>query len=246
MKLCRSEWGLTFLSIPACLARRRTTRAAWCRFMRSPVPMVKIGPSVRSPTARYTVRAVRCKRDDDGSASFAVHPQRVMATFESEVVDVSVERLGDAEAIERQQTRQGVITGPGQASLDEERAEFVAIQSTHRRFASQSGSPHIRCRIVGEEFFFYAVPVEPRDGRQPTTNRGTRRAAMLEPAGKQLDVRPSHIKQTKLLVGAPRGELTEILPIRQPGIPRVARQEPSQSQLNLEHLLPTPPRQSDR
>ena len=59
MKLCRSEWGLMFLSIPACLARRRTTRAAWCRFMRSPVPVVKIGPSLRSPTARYTVRAVR-------------------------------------------------------------------------------------------------------------------------------------------------------------------------------------------
>ena len=36
-----------------------------------------------------------CERDDDGSASFSSHTQRVMATFESEVVDVSVERLGE-------------------------------------------------------------------------------------------------------------------------------------------------------
>jgi hypothetical protein len=69
---------------------------------------------------------------------------------------------------------------------------------------------------------------------------------MLEPAGKQLDVRPPHIKQTKILVGAPGDELAEILLIRQPGIPRVARQEPSQSQLNLERLLPTSPRHDDR
>ena len=42
----------------------------------------------------HDARCAGCERDDDGSASFAVHPQRVMATFESEVVDVGVEHLG--------------------------------------------------------------------------------------------------------------------------------------------------------
>jgi hypothetical protein len=50
MKLCRSEWGLIRLSIPAAFVSRRTIRADACRSSRLVRSWFKkIGPVVRSP-----------------------------------------------------------------------------------------------------------------------------------------------------------------------------------------------------
>ena len=52
------------------------------------------------------VRAVRgacgagCERDNDDLASLAVDPQCVVTAFESNIVDVGVERLGDTESVQ--------------------------------------------------------------------------------------------------------------------------------------------------
>jgi hypothetical protein len=59
MNACRSVCGPTGLVIPARPATRRTIRAAPCRFSRRPSAARKTGPSLRSPTARSSARAVR-------------------------------------------------------------------------------------------------------------------------------------------------------------------------------------------
>jgi hypothetical protein len=64
---------------------------------------------------------------------------------------------------------------------------------------------------VGEEFLFDAVPVEPRDRREPPSDRGAGSSAVFEPAGKQLDVCPSHREQLEALAVAPGYELAKIL-----------------------------------
>ena len=60
MKECRSECGPIRLSIPARFANRRTTRdEAWRSSRRVPSWFKNNGPSVRSPIAKSTARAVR-------------------------------------------------------------------------------------------------------------------------------------------------------------------------------------------
>jgi hypothetical protein len=51
-----------------------------------------------------------------------------MAAVDVEVVDVGAECFGDPQPIQRQQTRRCVIASAAESGLDEERAEFVAVE----------------------------------------------------------------------------------------------------------------------
>ena len=51
-----------------------------------------------------------------------------MTTFGVEVLDVGVQRFGDAQPVHRQQRHQRVIAGRAKAGLDEQGAELVAVQ----------------------------------------------------------------------------------------------------------------------
>jgi hypothetical protein len=209
--------------------------------------MSGVGSEDRSFTAFsdseiHGARRARRVRDNDSLASLAVHLQCVVTPSESGISDIGAEGFGDSQAIESQQTRQGVVTGPGQTGLDEEGAEFVSVQAAHRRLLPQPGSPHVGARVVGVEFLLDAVPVEPGHGRKSVSDCRSGGTAVFEPPGKHLDVGPPTRKQVRILVGAPGNELTEILLIRQPSVAGAVGQEPSQCHLNLECLILASPR----
>lgn len=52
-----------------------------------------------------------------------------MATFEVQVLDVGSQRLGDSQTVEGQKRGQGVVPRRGDAGLDQEGAQLVAVQS---------------------------------------------------------------------------------------------------------------------
>ena len=47
--------------------------------------------------------------------------------------------------------------------MDQEGAELVSIQAKDGRLMTKPWTPHIGCGVVGEDFFFDAVPIEPTD-----------------------------------------------------------------------------------
>ena len=57
---------------------------------------------------------------------------------------------------------------------------------------------------------------------------------MFKPAGEQLDMRSFHGEELKILIATPGHELAKILLIREERVVRVARQETSQRDLNIE------------
>ena len=87
-----------------------------------------------------------------------------MTAFESDIVGVSVERLGDAESVQSKEACQRMVSCSGESGLDEEGAEFVAVQPVHGGLLTEPGSSDVGSRVVGEEFFLHAVPVETRRG----------------------------------------------------------------------------------
>ena len=132
-----------------------------------------------------------------------------------------------------------MVPGAGKSGLDQEGAELVAVQAEDGRLMTQSRAPHVGCRVVGEEFFFDAVPVETGNRREASGDRRTRRIVVFEPTGEQLDMGATHIKQLDLLAVAPIDVKAEILLIRQSGVPRVARQEPTKRLLHLKVTIVT-------
>ena len=61
-------------------------------------------------------------------AALAHDPQRAVPAFAVEVLDVGAERCGDAQPVHRQQRDQRVIAWAGEPGLDQQSAEFVAVQ----------------------------------------------------------------------------------------------------------------------
>ena len=88
-------------------ARRRGGRVGCRRRSR------KIGPSLRSPMARSTARAVR---GASGMVTILpplrMHGQGAVPALEAEAFDVGADRFRDPQPVERQQRDQGVIAGP--------------------------------------------------------------------------------------------------------------------------------------
>jgi hypothetical protein len=132
-----------------------------------------------------------------------------------------------------------MVSGTRESGLDQEGAELVSVQAKDARLMAQPRASDVGCRVVGEEFFFDAVPVETGDCGEASGDRGTCRIVMFEPAGEQFDMGPTHIEQLDLLAVTPTDIEAEILLIRQPGVPRIARQEPTERQLHLKVTVVT-------
>ncbi len=86
--------------------------------------------------------------------------QRVVSSFEADIGDVGAEGFGHTESVQGEEACQGVIAITGQSGLDQEGAELVSVQAENGRLMTQSRASDVGCRVVGEEFFFDAVPVE--------------------------------------------------------------------------------------
>jgi hypothetical protein len=73
-----------------------------------------------------------CERDGGGLVAFAVNEQGAVSAVDVEVVDVGAEGFGDAQPVQREQASECVVAAAAESGLDEERAEFVAIQAEGR------------------------------------------------------------------------------------------------------------------
>ena len=83
-----------------------------------------------------------------------------MPTLEVEVVDVGAQGLGDAQTVEGQQRRQGVVTGRAEAGLDEEDPQLVAVQSRGPGFVVHLGPAHVEGGVAVDDLLLLAVLVE--------------------------------------------------------------------------------------
>ncbi len=66
-----------------------------------------------------------------------------MAAFEPEAFDVSPDRFGDPQPVQRQQADQGVVAGPAETGGDQQRADFVAVQAGGVGLVVQAGPTHM-------------------------------------------------------------------------------------------------------
>jgi hypothetical protein len=60
-----------------------------------------------------------CEWNGDGLAALAQHGQGAMAAFDAESFDVSTERFGDPQPVDRQQRDERVLAGRREAGSDE-------------------------------------------------------------------------------------------------------------------------------
>jgi hypothetical protein len=97
------------------------------------------------PFAAFTDREVEGpggagrQRDRHDLAALADGGEGPMATLEAEAFDVCAGRFGDPQAVDAQQTDQRVVAVPCETGRDEQRADFVAVESGGVRFVVQAG-----------------------------------------------------------------------------------------------------------
>jgi hypothetical protein len=111
--------------------------------------------------------------------------------FETEVVDVRSEGLGDPQPVDRQQRDQSMLGCGAQAGGDQQRSDLVAVQPDRMRFVVQPGPPDMGGRGVLEQVFLDGVAVEPGDGAQPAGDRRPGPARGFHVPAEALDVGPS-------------------------------------------------------
>ncbi len=99
-----------------------------------------------------------------------------------ELFDISVEGFGDAEPVQRQQASQAMIPAAGEAGLDEEHTELVAIQTDRRGLVVDAGTSHMDRWGHFDQLLLDAIPVEPSNRREPSRYRRFGFAFLLQPA----------------------------------------------------------------
>src|SRR4249920_2449274 len=90
-----------------------------------------------------------------------------------------------------------MLVGRPKSGGDQQRAEFVAVQTGGVRLVVQTGPADMSGRGMAEEFFLDGVAVEPRDGAEPACDSGPGSAAGFEVAGEALDVRAAGLEQAQ-------------------------------------------------
>jgi len=119
-----------------------------------------------------------------------------MAPFDIHVLDVGAEGFGDPQTVHRQQCDQRVIPGRAQAGLDEQGAEFVAVEPLGAGLVVDFGAADAGGRVAVGESFDVAVPVEAGQRRQPSGHRRAHLAVGLHGPGEQLEMCSLDIHET--------------------------------------------------
>jgi hypothetical protein len=166
------------------------------------------------------------ERDGDDLPAFAGDHQGAVSALDAERLDVGVRGFGDAQPVEGQQGDQRVLDWRAEPGGDQERTEFVAVQSGGVGFVVQAGPANMRGGRVIEEFFLDRVPVEPGDGAQPPCDGGPGAAAGFQIAAEELDVGAAGLEQAELVLLAPAGELPQVQLIRLTRQAAVGGEEP--------------------
>jgi hypothetical protein len=64
-------------------------------------------------------------------ASFADDPQCVMASFQTDVTNISTKSFRHSQTVKGKKARQRVVAGIGQSSFDQKQTQFVTVQTGH-------------------------------------------------------------------------------------------------------------------
>jgi hypothetical protein len=90
-----------------------------------------------------------------------------------QVVDVGPERLGDAQSVEGQQRRQGVVPGRPEVGLGEEGAQLVAVEAERVGLVVDPRAAYVGGRVALDEPLLLAVAVKLArvDRRRATVER---------------------------------------------------------------------------
>jgi hypothetical protein len=86
------------------------------------------------------------ERDGDNLGALAPHRQRAVPAFEAERLDVSSERLGDPQTVDRQQRDERVVARGGEPGGDEQCADLVAVKSVRVRLVVETRSTNMHRR----------------------------------------------------------------------------------------------------
>ena len=152
-----------------------------------------------------------------------------MAALEVQVVDVGTEGFGDAQPVEGEQRRQGVVPGGAQPGLDEERAELVAVQAQGAGLVVDSSAAHVRGRVALDDALLLAVPVEAGQGGQPPGRPSSASGPLLPSSGRTARGGPGARGQLQVGLAAPGREEPQIGGVAPAGGAAVAGQETGDS-----------------
>ena len=109
---------------------------------------------------------------------------------------------------------------------DQQRAEFVSVQSAGMRLAIKAPPPHVGCRGMVQQAFLDGVAVEPGDGAKPPGDGGAGTAAGFQIVGEALDVGAPYLEQEQVMLVAPACLLAQVQFVGLAGQAAVAGQEP--------------------
>ncbi len=161
-----------------------------------------------------------------------------MAPHHRQVFDVGSQRLRYPQAVECQQTRQRMVTATADPRLHQEHAHLVSVQRRLTRLVGHSRAAHMRCRGMRNQLLFGAVPVEPRDRRQPPSDRRVRPAGLFQPPCEQLDVGTTHLEEIQVVFEAPLRPLPQIQRVRLQRLAGIARQKATHRHPSPERIKP--------
>jgi len=139
-----------------------------------------------------------------------VNAQSAVTPLQAKSVDVSAQGLGDAQAVQSEQARQGVILSRSETDGNQEGTELVAIQAHGVGLVVQAGPADVHSRGVLDEPFLLGVAVEAHDGRQASADGGPGPAKFFELSGEQLDLGSVQVKQPHAAPPAPCEELAQV------------------------------------
>ena len=165
---------------------------------------------------------------DDDLAALAADLQRAVAPLEAEVADVGPEGLGDAQAVEGEEAGQGMVPGRGEAGLDQDGTELVAVQTHRVGLVVETGAADVDGRRADNQALLFGVAVEAGDGAEATGDGGPSPAGRFERSGEHLDVDPGDGEEGKVSLRAPAGELPQVEGVGLAGQTPIAGQEAHQ------------------
>ena len=145
-----------------------------------------------------------CGGDGGDLATLADDRQDAVPAFRPQVLNAGVQRLGDTQPVQSEQKRQGVVAASSESGLDQEHAEFDAIQAGGVGLVVQPRATDVHRRGHRDQLFFDAVAVEPGNRRQAMRHRGPDLPALFE--HRPGAFRPSHrtLTQCPALRRSPR------------------------------------------
>ena len=123
-----------------------------------------------------------------------------MTSLQTERIDVSTQRFGDTQAVQREQRHQRMFPCRRQAGGDEERADLVAIQASRIRLIVEAGTAHMDGRRVLNQALLLGVAVEAGDRTEPAGDGRSSPAAGLQLAPEAFDIHAVHVEEPALML----------------------------------------------